>query len=127
METNNWGNLVARHAPELKALDIEAMQNPYMTYPEPGWLPPQLAKDSLDAQGKYVKSVAWSWGVMGVAFSALAFVGGLTTLPIAAMALTFILGGRSLEQLDSSREQMGFSPDIAAVKGYEATARIGAA
>ncbi len=125
-ETNSFANIVARVMPGLKALDIEAMANPYMPYLEQGWLPKALADDSLAAQGKAAKSAAWSWGLAGAGIAGLALAGALSALPISATALALILGGTALERLTSSRELMSFSPSLSETKQLKIDADRGA-
>lgn len=106
VETNNWANIVARVIPGLKALEIEAMDNPYRPYAGPGWLPGALAQDSLDAQGSVAKASAWAWGMAGLGVAGLALAGLLSPLPVIGIAASLILGGRGLSQLMTARAAM---------------------
>ena len=116
VETNNFANILARVIPGLKALDIEAMENPYAPYLAPGWLPQALEQDSLAAQGKLVKSAASNWGVAAAGVVAITVAGSLSALPAAAIALAVILGDAALNRLKYARENISLSPTLAETK-----------
>ncbi len=75
VETNDFGNILARVVPGLKALDIEAMENPYAPYPEPGWLPKALSVDNLKAEGELAKTGKRAAVVIGASALGLLFGG----------------------------------------------------
>ncbi|MBI3554037.1 MAG: hypothetical protein HY077_16195 [Elusimicrobia bacterium] len=116
METNNWGNIVARVIPGLKALEIEAMKNPYMAYPEPGWLPKALAQDSQDARQK-LGSVAFRGWIVAGATAIAALVAGIHAAPLVALGVLAAMVGNSLslEGLDAARSDMTEAKTIAQI------------
>lgn len=126
METNNWSNLVARHAPELKALEIEAMANPYMTYPEAGWLPKALAEDSAAADKKLAKGLFWG-GIAGAAATIAMIASGIIVPMAAAVGFVAALyaGVEGQGMLEKARKNLT-AATISSAKKEEARARRGA-